>query len=426
MPLVRSSGSRALRIGLFVAFLAAGAVVCAPLAGAQSASDTNAAALRAEADSLSSRYFSALERVQTLDADIAHNQQTVADLSARAKQARADARARALVAYTNSGTQLAALIDGADSLDTARRAHLIDRVNAHDQAVYTKLHAATRELSKQQRILQETRQAQATALSELRDQGAAIDAKLAQAEQQEQAAATAASAAQADLSLPRAAPRLHRHPGHQPAPRRPVPVVRASAGERGQLRRGQPGRALSRRLPVPPVHLERDRQPRRPVRPGGAPPQPRLGLRPGRDGVGPLPVAGHGAVGRCVPVTDPHRTDPHRITVDPVPGTVRVTVDGTTIAESKDTLLLQEGSLPPRYYLPRDDVRTELLVASESRTTCPFKGAASYWTLELDGVRHEDLVWSYEEPIVEMAKIAGRLSFYNERAEIVVEPVNPR
>jgi uncharacterized protein (DUF427 family) len=125
-------------------------------------------------------------------------------------------------------------------------------------------------------------------------------------------------------------------------------------------------------------------------------------------------------------VTDPHRTDPHRITVDPVPGTVRVTVDGTTIAESKDTLLLQEGSLPPRYYLPRDDVRTELLVASESRTTCPFKGAASYWTLELDGVRHEDLVWSYGEPIVEMAKIAGRLSFYNERAEIVVEPVNPR
>jgi peptidoglycan hydrolase CwlO-like protein len=197
MPLVRSSGSRALRIGMFVAFLAAGAVVCAPLAGAQSASSTGAAALRAEADSLSSRYFSALERVQTLDADIAHNQQTVADLSARAKQARADARARALVAYTNSGTQLAALIDGADSLDTARRAHLIDRVNAHDQDVYTKLHAATRELSKQQGILRDTRQAQATALSELRDQGAAIDAKLAQAEQQEQAAAAAVSAAQA-------------------------------------------------------------------------------------------------------------------------------------------------------------------------------------------------------------------------------------
>jgi uncharacterized protein (DUF427 family) len=85
--------------------------------------------------------------------------------------------------------------------------------------------------------------------------------------------------------------------------------------------------------------------------------------------VGPLPVAGHGAVGRWVPVTHPHRTDPHRITVDPVPGTVRVSVDGTTIARSTDAPLLQEGSLPPRYHLPRD------------------------------GVRHEDLVWSYEEPI---------------------------
>ncbi|MDQ1431738.1 MAG: resuscitation-promoting factor RpfB [Actinomycetota bacterium] len=202
MPLVRFSGSRALLLGLFVAFLATGAVVCAPLAAAQTGSDTGAAALRSEADTLSSRYFSALERVQSLDADIARNEQEVADLSARAKQARDNARARALVAYTNSGTQLGALIDGADSLDTARRAHLIDHVNAHDQAVYTKLAAATRDLHKQQRILRDTRQAQASALSELRDQGAAIDAKLARAVQQEQAAAASAAQAAAVAAAP--------------------------------------------------------------------------------------------------------------------------------------------------------------------------------------------------------------------------------
>ena len=206
MPLVRSLGSRALRVGGFVAALTAAAVVCAPIATAQT-SDTSAATLRAQADNLSSRYFDALERVQSLDADITRNQHAVADLSARAKKARDDARARALVAYTTSGTQLAALIDGADSLDTARRAHLIDRVNAHDQDVYTKLHAATRELHKQQRVLRDTRQAQADALSELKDQGAAIDAKLAQAEQQEQAAAAnAAAAAQAAATTTTAAP----------------------------------------------------------------------------------------------------------------------------------------------------------------------------------------------------------------------------
>ncbi len=181
-------------------------MLLAPPAGAQ-ASNASAASLRAEADKLSSHYFSALERVQSLDADITRNQQAVADLSARAKKARADARACALIAYTSSGTQLSALVDGGDSLETARRVHLIDRVNAHDQAVYTKLHAATRELHKQQRVLRETRQAQTDALNELRDQGALINTKLARAEQQEQAAqAVAALAAQAATSTTAAPP----------------------------------------------------------------------------------------------------------------------------------------------------------------------------------------------------------------------------
>jgi uncharacterized protein (DUF427 family) len=116
--------------------------------------------------------------------------------------------------------------------------------------------------------------------------------------------------------------------------------------------------------------------------------------------------------------TDPH---PHRITVTQVPGIVRVEVEGTIVAESSRARVLHEGSLPPRYYLPRDHVRTDLLVATETSTTCPFKGAASYWTLALDGRRHEDIVWSYETPIPEMAEIAGLLSFYNERVDIVLD-----
>jgi uncharacterized protein (DUF427 family) len=119
---------------------------------------------------------------------------------------------------------------------------------------------------------------------------------------------------------------------------------------------------------------------------------------------------------------NPH---PHRITVEPVDATVRVSVDGTVVAESASVRVLHEGSLPPRYYFPRDDVRTELLVPTDTTTTCPFKGAASYWTLELDDRRHDDIVWSYEAPIPEMAEIAGLLSFYNDRAEIVVVPASP-
>jgi predicted nucleic acid-binding Zn-ribbon protein len=208
MPLVRRSGSRALCTGLLVVSITAIAVLLAPLAHAQTsapAASDSASTLRAEADAASGRYFAALDRVQALDADIARNQQLVDAMLGRAKQARANARARALIAYTSSGTQLSTLIDGSDTIDTARRAHLIDRVNQRDETVYAELHAATAALHKQQRALRETRAAQTDALAQLRDQGAAIDAKLAQAvqhDQQAQAAVAALAAAPATDPAP--------------------------------------------------------------------------------------------------------------------------------------------------------------------------------------------------------------------------------
>src|SRR5258705_5887449 len=193
MPLVRQSGSRALVLGVLVALCATVGTALAPFADAQTTS--SASDLRAQADALSSKYFTALERVSSLDDDIAHSEQLRDDLLARAKAARAAARARALVAYTSAGTQLDALVAGYDTLEAAHRAHLIDRVNAHDQDVYETLHTATRALHKQERELRATRQAQADALDELKAQGAAIDAKLAQAEAQDRAQAAAAQAA---------------------------------------------------------------------------------------------------------------------------------------------------------------------------------------------------------------------------------------
>ncbi len=204
MPLVRRLGSRALCTGLLALACTATAVLLAPVAQGQTtaAPGASAAALRAEADALSSKYFAALDRVQSLDDDIARSQQLVDDLNAQAKQARANARTRALIAYTSSGAQLTALVDGNDTLDAARRAHLIDQVNERDQNVYERLHDAVRALHKQQRVLRETRQAQAGALATLKDQGAAIDAKLAQAVQQEQVAQAAVALAAAPATTP--------------------------------------------------------------------------------------------------------------------------------------------------------------------------------------------------------------------------------
>jgi hypothetical protein len=200
MPLVRRSGSRALVAGGIVLLCTIFGSTFAPVARSQTTA--SASELRAEADALSSRYFSALERVSALDDDIARSEQQVEEFATRARAARDAARARALVAYTSSGTQLATLVESSDTLETARRAHLINRVNAHDQDVYARLQKASRELRKQQRELRAIREAQADALDDLKSRGAAIETKLAQAQAQEQAAAAAAQAAATPSTVP--------------------------------------------------------------------------------------------------------------------------------------------------------------------------------------------------------------------------------
>jgi uncharacterized protein (DUF427 family) len=124
-------------------------------------------------------------------------------------------------------------------------------------------------------------------------------------------------------------------------------------------------------------------------------------------------------------------TQGHTITITPADAHVEVRVDGHTVAESDRPVLLEETGLPTRYYLPRDDVRTELLRATDTSTRCPYKGQASYWSLEVEGRTHDDVVWSYETPIPEAEAITGLLCFYNERVDLVVggqpveRPVTP-
>ncbi|MFI5064654.1 MAG: DUF427 domain-containing protein [Streptosporangiales bacterium] len=111
----------------------------------------------------------------------------------------------------------------------------------------------------------------------------------------------------------------------------------------------------------------------------------------------------------------------HTITTTPSTKHVVVTVGGEKLAETDRPVLLDETGLPTRYYLPREDVRTDLLRPTGTHTTCPFKGQASYWTAEVGGDVYDDLVWSYENPIPQAAEIAGLLCFYPDRAELTVD-----
>jgi uncharacterized protein (DUF427 family) len=111
----------------------------------------------------------------------------------------------------------------------------------------------------------------------------------------------------------------------------------------------------------------------------------------------------------------------HTVTVMPTDAHVEVRLGGELMAATDNALRLDETGLPARYYIPKSDVRMDLLQATSFHTTCPFKGEASYWSAEVGGERHDGIVWAYEDPIPTAAAIAGHLSFYPDRTEITVD-----
>jgi uncharacterized protein (DUF427 family) len=111
----------------------------------------------------------------------------------------------------------------------------------------------------------------------------------------------------------------------------------------------------------------------------------------------------------------------HKITIVPADAHVEVRLGGETVAQSDRAIRLDETGLPARYYLPRDDVRTDLLEPTAHRSTCPFKGEASYWSVKLGDDVYQNVVWSYETPIPDAAGIGGLLCFYNEKVNLTVD-----
>ena len=113
-----------------------------------------------------------------------------------------------------------------------------------------------------------------------------------------------------------------------------------------------------------------------------------------------------------------HPRDPfHRIEIVHSSRPVQVELEGELLAESARPYLLVEAPLPVRYYLPPEDVIDQLLRPSPSRTICAYKGQAHYWSLDAA----EDIAWSYPQPLREAAEIAGRIAFFNERVDLLID-----
>ena len=112
-----------------------------------------------------------------------------------------------------------------------------------------------------------------------------------------------------------------------------------------------------------------------------------------------------------------HAAGAHRISVNPSTRHVRVEHDGQVLAASDRALELDETGLPTRYYLPREDVRLDLLTPTDTTSHCPFKGDATYFSAP--GV--PDAFWVYEAPSEEDAlPIAGMLAPWPGRVEVIV------
>jgi uncharacterized protein (DUF427 family) len=117
-----------------------------------------------------------------------------------------------------------------------------------------------------------------------------------------------------------------------------------------------------------------------------------------------------------------HPRDPyHRIDTFRSSRRVRVSIDGETVADSTKAVALFEAGLPARFYLPAEDVRTELLEPSEKKTRCPYKGLATYWHVRAGDTLHEDLAWTYAEPDRDGGGIRGLICFFNERVDLEVD-----
>jgi uncharacterized protein (DUF427 family) len=128
-----------------------------------------------------------------------------------------------------------------------------------------------------------------------------------------------------------------------------------------------------------------------------------------------------------------HVRDPyHRIDVVPTTRRLRVSVDGVVLAESGQVRGLYETGLPVRWYLPRADVRLDLLERSDTRTRCAYKGQATHWSARVGDRLAEDVAWSYDDDVQREAEdVRGRICFYNEFVDLEIDgklqerPVTP-
>jgi uncharacterized protein (DUF427 family) len=86
---------------------------------------------------------------------------------------------------------------------------------------------------------------------------------------------------------------------------------------------------------------------------------------------------------------------------------MKATWNGKVIAEAQDTVVV-EGN----HYFPADSLKREFFAASDHKSTCPWKGEASYYHVVVDGKQNTDAAWYYPAPTAAAAQITDRVAFW--------------
>jgi uncharacterized protein (DUF427 family) len=94
----------------------------------------------------------------------------------------------------------------------------------------------------------------------------------------------------------------------------------------------------------------------------------------------------------------------------------------TVVADTENSLLVDEQDHGLVFYFPRTDVRLDLLEPTDDSSRCPYKGDASYWRMV---GADRPIGWSYEQPYPEVGQIAGYIAFYQDRVHVELGVATP-
>jgi uncharacterized protein (DUF427 family) len=108
------------------------------------------------------------------------------------------------------------------------------------------------------------------------------------------------------------------------------------------------------------------------------------------------------------------------ITVEELPGCLVVKFHGIQVAASSHVLVLNEANYPPVYYVPREDIDEKYFARTDHTSYCPYKGDASYFSLQVPGHEGANAVWTYEQPKISVDQIKNYVAFYPDQVKFEV------